>query len=106
MALRIEVNAELERLKVAVTRAVDCLAPGAHLCVITFHSLEDRIVKHAFADMANPCVCPPRAPMCVCGRKPSVILTPRKAIQPSEDEIGLNPRARSAMLRVAEKIGG
>ncbi len=104
MALRIEVNGELERLKEALNGALACLSPGGRLCVITFHSLEDRIVKQALAEWANPCVCPPKTPVCICGKKQLAVLTPRKAIPPSDAEVQMNPRARSAMLRVAEKI--
>ena len=74
------------------------------MAVITFHSLEDRIVKKAFGEMANPCVCPPEFPVCTCGRKPLVKQVCKKPILPTENEIERNPRARSAKLRVAEKI--
>ncbi len=102
-ALRIAVNDELAPLEKALQDAVALLSPGGRLCVITFHSLEDRIVKRAFRRMENPCTCPPALPVCVCGKQPTVRLVSRGAIKPSGDEIGENPRARSAKLRVAEK---
>ena len=83
--------------------AVPRLAPGGRLCVISFHSLEDRIVKNALAELAKGCTCPPDFPVCVCGKTPQVRLTPRKPILPTAEEIEENPRARSAKLRVAEK---
>ncbi len=101
-AIRIEVNDELEGLKTAVRAFVDVLLPGGRLCIITFHSLEDRIVKKAFQEMENPCVCPPGMP-CVCGKKPLVRRITRKPVLPSEEELEVNPRARSAKLRIAEK---
>ena len=82
---------------------VDFLAPGGRICIITFHSLEDRIVKNAFRRNENPCTCPPEFPVCVCGRKPKVKLITRKPIVSGEEELAENPRARSAKLRVAEK---
>ena len=84
--------------------AVPRLAPGGRLCVISFHSLEDRLVKNALAEWARGCTCPPDFPVCVCGKKPAVKLVPRKPILPTEEEIAENPRARSAKLRVAEKL--
>ncbi len=101
-AIRIEVNDELEGLKTAVDSFIDVLAPGGRLCIITFHSLEDRIVKQSFASRENPCTCPPGLP-CVCGRKPEVKRVNKKPVLPSADELENNPRARSAKLRVAEK---
>ncbi len=104
MALRIAVNGELEGLGDALRDAVDCLSPkGGRLAVITFHSLEDRIVKRAFAALAVGCVCPPRIPVCVCGHKALVRLVHRKPVAPSDGEIAGNPRSRSALLRVVEK---
>ena len=83
--------------------AIDHLNPAGRLAVITFHSLEDRIVKRAFQDAAKGCTCPPEFPVCVCGRKPKVKLITRKPIVSGEEELAENPRARSAKLRVAEK---
>ncbi len=103
-ALRIAVNDELAPLEAAVEDAVSALAPGGRLCVITFHSLEDRIVKQTMRRLERPCTCPPGMPVCVCGKKPTVRLPSRQAINPSAEEIRENPRARSAKLRVAEKL--
>ena len=102
-ALRIAVNDELDPLEPALSDLVDLLNPGGRLCVITFHSLEDRIVKNAFRTWANPCTCPKSFPVCVCGRKPRIDLITRKPITAGEDELKTNPRARSASLRIAEK---
>lgn len=102
-AIRIEVNDELGQLEDAVDSFVDVLAPKGRLCVITFHSLEDRIVKEKFARRANPCTCPKNLP-CVCGKKPEIRKITGKPILPSELEVKNNPRSRSAKLRVAEKI--
>ncbi len=104
-ALRIEVNGELEGLGQALNDAHDLLNPGGRMCVITFHSLEDRIVKKAFQSWENPCICPPKSPVCVCGRKPTARLITRKPLVPSEEELERNPRARSAKLRGIERIG-
>lgn len=101
-AIRIEVNDELEGLKAAVDSFIDVLAPGGRLCIITFHSLEDRIVKQMIAARENPCTCPPGLP-CVCGRKPDVRRINKKPLIPSEEELERNPRARSAKLRIAER---
>ncbi len=103
-AIRIEVNEELEELSGAIDEYFDVLASGGRLCVVTFHSLEDRIVKEKFRQRANPCTCPPEFPVCVCGKKPDVKIITRKPITPGEKELELNPRARSAKLRVCEKI--
>lgn len=103
-AIRIAVNDELGAVREAMEKAIECLNPGGRLAVITFHSLEDRIVKAAFQKAAQGCTCPKDFPVCVCGNKPKVRLTPRKPILPSEEEIEENPRARSAKLRVCEKI--
>lgn len=102
-ALRIAVNDELAPLADALDGAVALLRPGGRLLVITFHSLEDRIVKQALRRMENPCTCPPKLPVCVCGAVPLVTLPSRGAIKPGDDEIRENPRARSAKLRVAQK---
>ena len=103
-AIRIAVNDELKAVQEAMERSIDLLAPGGRLAVITFHSLEDRIVKNAFRSAAQGCTCPKDFPVCICGKKPKVRLTPRKPILPDEREIEENPRARSAKLRVCEKI--
>ena len=102
-AIRIAVNGELDALSPMLRAAVDGLNPGGRLAVITFHSLEDRIVKRALADMARGCTCPPEFPVCVCGKKPQVRLVNRKPITADQAELADNPRARSAKLRVAEK---
>lgn len=103
-ALRIAVNKELEALEESLPKAVAALKPGGRLCIITFHSLEDRIVKRYFAAQAVACVCPPRQPVCNCHHQPILELVIRKAIVPDEAECAVNPRARSAKLRVARKI--
>ena len=103
-AIRIAVNDELGAVREAMEKAIDCLNPGGRLAVITFHSLEDRIVKAAFQQAAQGCTCPKDFPVCICGKKPKVKLTPRKPILPDEKEIEENPRARSAKLRVCENI--
>lgn len=103
-AIRIEVNDELNQLERAIEEFCDVLAPGGRLCVITFHSLEDRIVKEIFARRADPCTCPKGLPMCVCGKKPDIKKVTGKPIQPDDKETGENPRARSAKLRIAQKI--
>lgn len=103
-AIRIAVNDELGAVEQAMAQAIDCLHPDGILAVITFHSLEDRIVKNAFAQAAQGCTCPKDFPVCVCGKKPRVKLTPRKPILPSMNEIENNPRARSAKLRVCTKL--
>ncbi|TMV46668.1 16S rRNA (cytosine(1402)-N(4))-methyltransferase RsmH [Paenibacillus mesophilus] len=105
-ALRIAVNDELGAFEDALEQAIQCLAPGGRVAVITFHSLEDRICKHTFAKLVEKCTCPPDFPMCVCGKKGIVRLVHRKPIVPSEEELERNPRARSAKLRVAEKLEG
>ena len=102
-AIRIAVNGELDALLPMLRAAVDGLNPGGRLAVITFHSLEDRIVKRTLADLAKGCTCPPEFPVCVCGRKPRVRLVNRKPITADGAELADNPRARSAKLRVAEK---
>lgn len=102
-AIRIEVNGELEQIKDACDSFCDVLNPGGRLCIITFHSLEDRIVKEAFARRLNPCTCPPEFPVCVCGKVSDANKVTGKPIIPSEDELETNPRSRSAKLRVIEK---
>lgn len=103
-AVRIAVNDELDPLDRALEDFVDCLKPGGRLLVITFHSLEDRLTKRCFQRLQTPCVCPPKAPVCTCGRKPKVRILARGAVPPTAEEIARNPRARSAKLRVAEKL--
>ena len=102
-AIRIAVNGELDALPPMLEAAVDKLSPGGRLAVITFHSLEDRIVKRAMQDMARGCTCPPEFPVCVCGKKPKLKLLNRKPIVSGEAELADNPRARSTKLRLAEK---
>ena len=104
-AIRIAVNGELDALPPMLRAAVDGLNPGGRLAVITFHSLEDRIVKRTLADLARGCTCPPDFPVCVCGKKPRVRLLNRKPITAGGAELAGNPRARSAKLRTAEKCG-
>lgn len=103
-ALRIAVNDELNRFGEALRQAVDCLKPGGRVCVITFHSLEDRIAKQVLADLAKSCVCPPELPVCRCNKVPLVKIITGKPIQPKAAEISVNPRARSAKLRIAERL--
>lgn len=103
-AVRIAVNGELDRLGEALGRAFDRLGPGGRFAVITFHSLEDRMVKQAFAEYARGCTCPPEFPVCVCGKTPRGRLVNRKPIEPTEEELETNRRSRSAKLRVIEKL--
>lgn len=103
-AIRIEVNGELDAIAPSLTEAVRRLRPGGRAAVITFHSLEDRIVKQTFASLSAGCTCPPDFPVCVCGNKPKIRLLNRKPILPSEDELSANPRSHSAKLRCAEKL--
>ena len=103
-AIRIECNRELEVLREALDDLIDLLNPGGRLCIITFHSLEDRIVKTAFKNKENPCTCPPEFPVCVCGKKPEGRVISKKPILPSEEELEANSRSKSAKLRVFEKI--
>lgn len=102
-AIRIEVNGELRVLEESMKEMISLLNPGGRLCIITFHSLEDRIVKDAFRTAENPCICPPEFPVCVCGRKSQGRVITRKPILPSEEETELNPRSKSAKLRVFQK---
>ena len=103
-AIRIAVNDELGAVETVMKSAVSCLNPGGRLAIITFHSLEDRIVKNGMANAAKGCTCPPNFPVCVCGNKPKVKLITRKPITASEEELSANPRSRSAKLRVCEKL--
>jgi len=103
-AIRIELNEELEELSTALESMIDLLNPGGRLCIITFHSLEDRMVKTMFKKEESPCTCPPEFPVCVCGKKPRVKIITKKPILPSETEQEENSRARSAKLRVLERI--
>jgi 16S rRNA (cytosine1402-N4)-methyltransferase len=103
-ALRIAVNDELKVLEEAIRAAVDTIQPGGRILLISYHSLEDRLVKQFFKMAENPCVCPPKLPVCACGRKPTLRILTKKAIIPSDEEISSNPRARSAKLRVAERM--
>ena len=102
-ALRIAVNHELDRLQRTLPMAVDCLNPRGRLCVLSFHSLEDRIVKQTFREMARDCICPPRAPVCTCKGQATVTLLTRKVVRPTAEEIAANPMARSTRLRAVEK---
>ncbi len=103
-ALRIYVNDELGALEAALPQALDLLKPGGVLAVITFHSLEDRIVKHFLRQESRDCICPPHTPICTCGHRAQIQLIHRKGLVPSPDEIARNPRSRSARLRAARKM--
>jgi 16S rRNA (cytosine1402-N4)-methyltransferase len=103
-ALRIAVNDELETLKEGLAAAIDVLKVGGRLAVISFHSLEDRIVKHFIREQSQDCVCPPEFPVCICDARPLVRAVHRKVIRPTEAEVQSNPRSRSARMRVAEKV--
>lgn len=103
-ALRIAVNDELGALKDAIDSAVQILKPEGRLSIITFHSLEDRIVKNEFSKREKPCTCPPSFPVCVCGKKPELKVLTRKPLLPSQEELTQNPRSRSAKLRTAQRI--
>ena len=103
-AIRIEVNGELDAIAPSLETAVSRLNAGGRAAVITFHSLEDRIVKQTFASLASGCTCPPSFPVCVCGNKPKIALLNKKPILPSEEELQINPRSHSAKLRCAEKL--
>ena len=104
-ALRIEVNDELGAVERALPAALEMLRPGGRLAVISFHSLEDRIVKRFLRSQEHGCTCPPDFPVCVCGSEPTLRATPRRAIRPSAAEVARNPRSQSARLRVATKVG-
>lgn len=103
-AIRIEVNSELSILNRTIEDGVNRLNKGGRMAIITFHSLEDRIVKQKFRELANPCTCPSEFPMCVCGKNPLVKVISRKAIEPSKEEVEENPRSRSAKLRIIQRI--
>ncbi len=103
-AIRIAVNDELGSVEQVMRDAIPCLNPGGRLAIITFHSLEDRIVKNGMANASKGCTCPPSFPVCVCGKKPQVRILSRKPIVSTEEELERNPRARSAKLRVCEKL--
>lgn len=103
-AIRIAVNDELGEVERLLAGALDALKPGGRLAIISFHSLEDRLVKTAYADWARGCTCPPDFPVCVCGKTPKVKLVGKRPITASEEEVNENPRARSAKLRMAEKL--
>jgi 16S rRNA (cytosine1402-N4)-methyltransferase len=103
-AIRIEVNGELSGLRQALADAAELLSPGGRLCVITFHSLEDRIAKQLFRELENPCTCPPKAPVCICGKKPVVRILTKKPLTAGQQELEENARSRSAKLRAIEKL--
>ena len=103
-ALRIAVNEELDALSEGLAAAVDLLRPGGRLVVLSYHSLEDRIVKRFIQSERRGCVCPPEVPVCVCGRNPRLRLITRPSLTPTAAEITANPRARSARLRAAERL--
>ena len=103
-ALRIATNNELKQLENLIDKAVSYLNPGGRLVIISFHSLEDRIVKHSFRELAKDCICPPDFPICVCDKKAEVKVLTRSPVQASKEEEESNPRSRSAKLRAAEKL--
>lgn len=103
-AIRIEVNSELEHLSLALDKAFDCLNIGGRLCIISFHSLEDRLVKQRFKTFCTGCICPPDFPVCVCGKKPRGKMITRKPIEAAQQELEANNRSHSAKLRIIEKI--
>lgn len=103
-ALRIEVNRELEALESVLPSSVEVCEPGARIAVLSYHSLEDRAVKTFFRDESRGCVCPPDFPVCTCGAEARLRVITRKPVRPGDDEIATNPRARSARLRVAERV--
>ena len=102
-AIRIEVNDEIKPLYTTVLNAIECLNSKGRLCIITFHSLEDRAVKQAYIDASGKCTCPPDLPYCVCGKKEKGKIVTKKPILPNNDEILINPRSKSAKLRIFEK---
>ena len=101
---KIETNAEIAGLAEGIKSLADMLTPGGVMAVITFHSIEDRIVKNVFRELQNPCTCPPSAPICVCGKKPVVDIILKKPLTAGNEELERNPRARSAKLRAVKKI--
>jgi 16S rRNA (cytosine1402-N4)-methyltransferase len=103
-AVRIEVNRETEVLERGLEAAIRWASPGARICVISYHSLEDRIVKHVFSKMSQGCICPPDLPVCVCGHVPIIEVKTKRPLVASEDEVTQNPRARSALMRVAKRL--
>ena len=103
-ALRMATNSELENLEKAIPDMIDVLKPGGRLIIISFHSLEDRIVKKTFRQLADPCICPPKIPKCICGKKPEIKILTKKPIFPSAKEVEQNPKSRSAKLRACEKL--
>ncbi|ONI45322.1 16S rRNA (cytosine(1402)-N(4))-methyltransferase [Candidatus Epulonipiscioides gigas] len=103
-AIRIEVNKEIDIIAPAINKIVEKLNLGGRLCIITFHSLEDRIVKHKFKELENPCICPSNFPICNCNRQSQIKILTRKPILPSEQELAQNSRSKSAKLRIVEKI--
>ena len=104
-ALRIAVNQELDQVQKGIAAGISLLKPGGRIAVISFHSLEDRIVKHLFREAATGCICPPRMPRCICNNKPALKVLTGRPVTAGADELMTNPRARSAKLRVAEKLG-
>ncbi|MGV8905358.1 MAG: 16S rRNA (cytosine(1402)-N(4))-methyltransferase RsmH [Acetobacterium sp.] len=104
-AIRLEVNGELRILENSLSQGLEALKPGGRMCVISFHSLEDRVVKHLFKERANPCTCPPGFPQCACGKEPEVKILSRKPVLAGENELEENRRSRSAKLRIVEKLG-
>ena len=102
-AIRIAINGELESVEKVIPEMIDLLKDGGRLCIITFHSLEDRIVKNAFKKAESPCTCPPDFPVCVCGKISKGKVITKKPILPGEEEMEINPRSKSAKLRVFEK---
>ena len=106
MALRIAVNHELDRIRKFMEEAIEWLSPNGRLCVLAFHSGEDRVIKQEMKKLATGCICPPKLPVCSCDHKPSLRILTRKALKPSPAEVAANPMARSTRLRAAERIAG